>query len=288
MYFAGLIVLAMVLWGIGWPALKVVTASVNAEVVTFWRFLIMALAFVPVLIWWKKPLRLSRKAAPIVVASALLNTAFMFLSFWGVEAGTAGAGGVIITTFSPVLTALLTIWFFNARVTRGQWFGLAVGILGGAVMLEAWTLEIFSGGNLYFLLSALVWAALTLLSQKSHLHLEPVHFSFLLAVSATAVTFFLALPSGISTVFEQDWRFWSALLFLGVMGQTVASTIYFVASGKIGSSAASSYMFLVPLSALLASYLILGEVPSMWLLIGGTVSSVAIYIVNVKKKRAKG
>jgi drug/metabolite transporter (DMT)-like permease len=288
MYFAGLIILAMVLWGIGWPALKVVTASVDAEVVTFWRFFIMTLAFLPVLAWWKKPLRLSKKAALIIVASALLNAAFMFLSFWGVEAGTAGAGGVIITTFSPVLTALLTIWFFNAKVTRGQWLGLAVGILGSLVMLEAWNLEVLRGGNLYFLLSALVWAALTLLSQKSHLHLEPVHYSFLLAVSATAVTFPVALPSGIWAVFEQDWRFWTALLYLGVMGQTVASTIYFVASGKIGSSAASSYMFLVPLSALLASYVILGEVPSLWLLIGGTISSVAIYIVNAGKKKVKG
>lgn len=278
----------MVLWGIGWPALKVVTASVDAEVVTFWRFFIMFLAFIPVLIWWKKPLRLSKKAALIILGSALLNIAFMFLSFWGVEAGTAGAGGVIITTVSPVLTALLAIWVLKAKVRRGQWVGLAVGIFGGLVMLEVWNLDLLRGGNLFFLLSALVWAALTLLSQKSHLHLEPVHYSFLLAAAATAVMFFVALPFNLSVVFEQDRRFWTALVYLGVMGQTVASTIYFVASGKIGSSAASSYMFLVPLSALLASYVILGEIPSPWLIAGGTVSSVAIYIVNAGKKRANG
>ncbi|MDX1296487.1 MAG: EamA family transporter, partial [Sulfurimonadaceae bacterium] len=87
-----LMILAMVLWGGGWPALKMVTGSVSVEVVTFWRFLIMFLAFIPVLILWKRPLRLSKKAALIIVASALLNIAFMFSSFYGVEVGSAGAG----------------------------------------------------------------------------------------------------------------------------------------------------------------------------------------------------
>lgn len=273
-------VLAMVLWGCGWPALKIVTESVDVVVVTFWRFLIMFVAFIPVLIWWKKPLRVPKKAVPIVVMSALLNIAFMIFSYWGVKVGTAGAGGVIITTLSPVLTVLLAIWYFKAAVTPRQWFGLAAGVAGGILMLELWSLNVLHGGNLLFVLSALVWAVLTLLSQKSHLHLEPVHYSFLLAAVATAVTFFGALPFGISDVFDQGWRFWSAMLYLGILGQTVASTIFFIASGRMGSGEASTYMFLVPLSALLSSYLLLGEVPSFWLLIGGTLASASVYIIN--------
>jgi drug/metabolite transporter (DMT)-like permease len=275
-----LMVLAMVLWGGGWPALKIVTESVDVEVVTFWRFLIMFLAFIPILFWWKRPLRLSGKGGLIIFSSALLNIAFMFISFWGVKAGTAGAGGVIITTLSPVLTALLGIWLMKTRVTSMQWFGLAVGLAGGALMLELWNLEVLRGGNLLFVLSALVWAVLTLLSQRSHLHLEPLHYSFLLSAAATVVMFFVTLPFDLGAVFGQDWRFWSAMLYLGVLGQTVASTIFFVASGRLGSGAASSYMFLVPLSALVSSYLVLGEVPSVWLLTGGAVSTAAIYIIN--------
>lgn len=276
-----LMVLAMVLWGGGWPALKVVTAAgIDVEVVTFWRFLIMFIAFIPVLLWWKKPLRLSRRALPIILFSALLNIAFMLISYWGVETGTAGAGGVIITTLSPVLTTILAIWYFKTSVTPRQWAGLLIGVAGGVVMLELWNLNLLLGGNLLFVLSALVWALLTLLSQKSHLHLEPVHYSFLLAAVAAAVTLFMALPLEIGRVFEQDWRFWGAMLYLGVLGQTVASTIFFIASGRLGSGKASSYMFLVPLSALLSSYLLLGEIPSFWLLAGGTLASVSVYIIN--------
>jgi len=287
MRLALLMVLAMVLWGGGWPALKIVTASVDVAVVTFWRFVIMCLAFIPVLIWWRKPIRVSAASLKIVGASALLNILFMFLSFWGVKVGTAGAGGVIITTLSPVLTVLLALWWMKVSIAPHQWNGLAIGVAGGAVMLELWDARVvLEGGNLLFVLSALVWAVLTLFSQRSHRHLEPIHYSFLLAVSATLATFFIALPFGLGTVFEQDWRFWGAMLYLGVLGQTVASTIFFVASGKLGSGAASSYMFLVPLSALLSSYLLLGETPSLWLVVGGAVASAAVYAINRPRKAA--
>jgi len=276
-------ILAMILWGAGWPALKIVTATVNADVVTFWRFFIMAIAFIPIIIFLKKPIRYSKEAFFITFFSALLNIAFMYLSFWGVQAGTAGAGGVIITTVSPVLTVLLTIALFKIKVTRRQWLGLGIGILGGAVMLEVWRLDILQGGNFYFLMCALVWAFLTLLSQKSHTHLEPIHFSFLLAVFAIPMMFIACYDSDLSVVFDQDLYFWSAMLYLGILGQTVASTIYFIASGKLGSGVASSYMFLVPLSALIASFIILGEIPSFWLVSGGIVSSFGLYFVHEKK-----
>jgi drug/metabolite transporter (DMT)-like permease len=282
-------VLAMVLWGGGWPALKVVTATgVDVEVVTFWRFLIMSVAFIPVLLWWRKPLRLPKKALPIIAMSALLNIAFMLISYWGVERGTAGAGGVIITTLSPVLTTILAIWYFKTVVTPRQWMGLLIGVVGGIAMLELWNLNLLLGGNLLFVLSASVWAVLTLLSQKSHLHLEPVHYSFFLAVAATAMSLAVALPSGVSAVFEQDGRFWAAMLYLGVLGQTVASTIFFIASGRMGSGKASSYMFLVPLSALVSSYLLLDEVPSLWLVAGGIISTMAVYRINRVKKKSMG
>jgi drug/metabolite transporter (DMT)-like permease len=283
MYLMFLMILAMVLWGIGWPALKIVTQSVTVEVVTFWRFFIMFFAFIPVLLWWKKPLHVSKKAALIIIASALLNIMFMYFSFWGVQVGSAGMGGVLITTISPLLTVLLAVRFLHVQVRRSQWFGLVIGLIGGMVMLEVWTLEVLQGGNAFFLMSALVWAGLTLLSQKSHLHLEPLHYSFLLSCAAIPIMYGATFQSDLMVVFHQDMRFWSALLFLAVLGQTVASTIYFIASGKLGSGVASSYMFLVPLTALIASYFMLEEVPSFYLLIGGLISSVGLVFINKAK-----
>lgn len=276
-----LMIFAMMLWGGGWPALKILTESVPWEVATFWRFALMSIAFIPVLAWHRKPIRFSVHALGWATLSALLNTAFMGFSFWGVMAGSAGAGGVVITTLSPVITVLIAIALLGMKPSRHHTLGLLIGLAGGALMLEVWHSDVLThGGNLVFLLSALVWAVLTLSAQRSHLHLDPIHYTFLLGLIATVIMFIVAYPHRIGSVFEQDIRFWSALIYLAVLGQTVASTIYFIASGKMGSGRASSYMFLVPVCALGSSYFLLNEIPSLPLLIGGGMSMTAVYLIN--------
>lgn len=280
-------IFAMMLWGGGWPALKILTESVPWEVATFWRFAVMSIAFLPVLVWHRVPMRVSAHAFGWITLSALLNAAFMGLSFWGVMVGTAGAGGVVITTLSPILTVLIAIVFMGMKPSLHHTVGLLIGLAGGAMMLEIWHSDVLThGGNLVFLLCALVWAVLTLSAQRSHIHLDPIHYTFLLGLIATVIMFFVAYPHRIGSVFEQDLRFWSALIYLAVLGQTVASTIYFIASGKMGSGRASSYMFLVPVCALGSSYFLLDEIPALALLIGGAVSMFAVYVVN-RKQRGK-
>lgn len=279
-----LMILAMVLWGGGWPALKILTQGVPWEVVTFWRFALMSIAFIPILWWTKKPLRLSVHAFGWVSLSGLLNAVFMALSFLGVALGTAGAGGVIITTLSPVMTVLIAVMFLAFKPASWHIAGLIIGLIGGAVMIQVWDIPLlFHGGDLIFVLSALVWAVLTLSAQRAHLHLDPIHYTFFLGLVATVFMFFLAYPLGITKVFQQDIEFWGALLYLAVLGQTVASTIYFIASGEMGSGRASSYMFLVPVCALATSYLLLDEIPSWPLLIGGIISMTAVYVINRSK-----
>ena len=57
-HFSYLLVFAMLLWGAGWPALKVLTYDLSLEVVSFWRFFLMIFAFIPILFYLGKPLSL--------------------------------------------------------------------------------------------------------------------------------------------------------------------------------------------------------------------------------------
>lgn len=272
----------MMLWGAGWPVLKILSVSVSWEVATFWRLALMTIAFIPVLWWNKKPFYLPKSAWISVAASGALYSLFMVLSFWGVQVATAGAGGMIITTLSPVITVLITIFIFGFRPTKHHIFGLGLGLVGGIVMVELWSGTILTqGGNLIFILAAVMWSILSVLASRQNI--DPIRYTFFLGLIATVTMFFVAYGHGILTVFDQGMRFWGALLYLAVMTQTVASTIYFVASGKIGSSKASSYMLLVPVFALASSYVLLDEIPSTSLLIGGAMSIAAVYWINHTK-----
>ena len=285
-HYTILLTLAMFLWGVGWSALKILTVELDADVIIFWRFFFMSLAFIPILYLLKKPLSLSKKSLLFVGASSVLNIAFMVFSFFGIKYGYAGGGSVIITTLTPLVTFLVGVLFFGTKLSSKEYFGLFLGLVGGAVMLQLNDLALFmQPQNLYFLLCALSWAGVTLLAQHSKEHIHPIHYSFYISVVATVVTFFYGYGDGLMLVFEQDSRFWIALIYLAVLGQTIATTIFFMASGVLGSEKTSAFMFLVPLFALISAYFVLDEEILLHIVVGGLFSIVAILFINYKKER---
>ncbi|PHS59236.1 MAG: permease [Sulfurimonas sp.] len=282
-HFIPLLILAMFLWGGGWSALKILTYSAELEVIIFWRFFIMSISFIPILIFLKQPLNLNKSSLKFVISSSILNIAFMVSSFMGVKYGSAGAGGVIITSISPIMTFLLVYIIFKNKLSLYQVLGIFTGLVGGFILLELNDNSLFlNGSNIYFLLCAIIWAAVTLLSQHSHLHIHPVLYSFYISIIASIITFIYAYSSNLLSIFSLSFEFWIALIYLAILGQSVATTIYFIASAKLGSQITSSYMFLVPIFALFCAWLVLGEEIKAHLLIGGFLSILAVYFINKK------
>ncbi len=271
----------MFLWGGGWSALKILTYDLSMDVIIFWRFFIMSISFIPIIYLMKQPLTLTNSGVKFVASSSILNIAFMVSSFLGIQHGMAGNGGVIITTLAPIMTFFLVAIIFKTKLILNQYLGLLIGLVGGIIMLELNDISLFlNGSNIYFLLCAIIWAGVTLLSQHSHQHIHPIHYSFYISVVATIASFIYAFESDLMSVFTQGEKFWIALIYLSVLGQSVATTIFFIASGKLGSQRTSSFMFLVPLFSLLIAWLILGERAEAHILIGGSMSLVAVYFIN--------
>jgi len=276
-----LLIGAMALWGGGWSALKILTYELPLEVIVFWRFFFMSVAFLPILYFFPQPLRVDTKALKYIAGSSILNVAFMVSSFMGIKYGLAGSGSVIITTFSPIITFILVAILFRKRLSNTQYFGLFLGFVGGYILLQLYDFHLFfNSANGYFLVCAAIWAGVTILSQHSQKHIHPVQYSFIIAVVATIFTFFYAYDAPLGSVFSQGVVFWVALLYLAILGQAVATTIFFVASGKLGSEKTSSFMFLVPVFALMSASLVLDEPIEVHIIIGGIISMVAVWFIN--------
>ena len=282
-HFIYLLILSMFLWGGGWTALKILTYELPMDIIIFWRFFLMTLSFLPILYFLGKPISINKNSLKYILASSVLNLAFMISSFLGVKYGNAGAAGVIVTTLSPVMTFLLVALIFRKRLYNLQYFGLFIGVIGGFVMLQLHDMSLFlNGANGYFLLCAIIWAGVTLLSQHSHQHIHPIHYSFFISLIATIVSFLYSYDSNLLSVLDQSSSFWISLIYLAVFGQTVATTIFFMASGKLGSERTSSFMFLVPLFALAIAWILLGEPIQFHIIVGGAISLVAVLFINKK------
>lgn len=284
----------MILWAGGWSALKILTLKVDMEIVTFWRFFIMLLFFTPLLKLLKLPIffTITKEAFKFTLMASLLNIAFMLSAYMALFYGLAGSGGVIISTLSPILTyAIMATLQKRFTFSKYESIGLTLGLISGLMMLGFFndpSSNFFNMSTLFYFFAALIWAVLTIVSQKSHSHLHPIHYSYMIAVISTVVMgivlFIKGEMSDALMVFDQDLKFWLALLYLGILAQTIATTIFFVASQKLGSSKASSFMFLLPPFSLIISYLILEEVSELYVVFGGFLSIIAVLIIQ---KRAK-
>ena len=88
--------------------------------------------------------------------------------------------------------------------------------------------------------------------------------------------------SGISITINYDWIFWINILILSIVVMSFANTMYFFASSKIGAVRASSFIFVVPLTAIIFSKIFLNEQILLTTLIGGFLSIIAVYMINRK------
>ena len=287
--FSILLVVAMTFWGSSWASSKVLTSYTSADVITFWRFFFALMASIPLVIILRIPIRIDGSALKYLFLASITNCAYSIMFFIGLNYGAAGKGGVLVTTLTPVFVYLLTYWIHkiqnNPKMMRGnEILGLTLGIIAGICLLDLGNLSVlFSKSNVFFVLCALDWVVLTLICQRVRIHPIAINFYItLFSVLLSSPIFFF--ESAMLDIFSFDARFWTMLFVVSVLSTAIGTSIFYMGVAQIGAEKASSYQLLVPLIALVASYFILGEIPSLLTLFGGGIAIFAIYLINVYKR----
>lgn len=283
MNFTLLLLLAMVAWGVSWPIAKLTTQNTAPEILIFWRNLATSIALLPVLFFFKNHLVLSREGIIRVLWGALFMSAYNYLFFAGLRDGLAGLGGVIVTSVNPLLNYFILILFGWHRVSKNEIIGLGLGFLGGLLLLRIWEVDIellLKGGNLFFLIASLFWAILTIISSRSKEYLHPFVYSFYVYVFSTIITLPIAYSGDFTSVLQNDIYFWLGIFYLSAVSTGFGTTVYFISSFKLGSGKASSFIFLVPGTAILSAWVMMGEKPSITTVMGGAIAMIAVKIIQ--------
>jgi drug/metabolite transporter (DMT)-like permease len=276
----------MIIWGVSWASAKMITNYTNFEVILFWRLIVTFVSLVPVLWITKDSFRITKKALPYVVSGGLVMLFYNALFFLGLRNGLAGAGGVFVTTLNPIVNFFLVAILYKYHLHLWEYLGLALGLLGGFIILKIWGLSIgalLDGGNVYFILAAFTWAVLSIITAQSKMYISPITYSLYLYGFATVVSFCMALPYDWMQPLSFDYLFWINIFYLASISTSFGTTVYFIASSRLGSARASSFIFLVPASAMLSSWALLGESPEWTTILGGLLAISAVYLLNRKK-----
>ena len=137
------------------------------------------------------------------------------------------------------------------------------------------------GGNLLFLGAALVYAFVTLTTNAATKSMSIIVYSFY--VNLFGALFLLPFIGRdiVLTPPPGDYNYWVNIIYLGVISNAFATTVYFFAIKSLGSARASSYIFIVPATALLMAAWYLGEDVRMSTVAGGIIALAAVTILRL-------
>ena len=277
--------ISMFIWGLSWPSGKVLTQFCTPINFAGYRYIIVVITLLPILFLLKAGLVISKEGIPSVIITGILLALYSFLFFKGLSLGKAGAGGVLVTTLNPIMAYIVGIFLSRHLPSKNEILGLVLGIFASCFLLKVWdnANNIFASGNLYFLSAAFTWAAMSKITSKGGKYGSSLSFTFwqyfITLICILPLMNFHELNNAIQI---KQSLFWYNMFFSSAIVTTLATTVFFYSTTRLGAEKASSFLFLVPLAAALSSWVFLDETIQFHTIVGGFLGMGAVYFINKK------
>ncbi len=178
---------------------------------------------------------------------------------------TTAANAILLQYTAPVWVALLGAWFLKERTTRADWLTIVV-VLGGMALFFADGLQ-FGGllGNITGVLSGVCFAAMTvaLRRQKDGSPVESI-------ILGNAIAFIIGLPFMFGQPLPSPTGI-AAIVALGIVQLGFSYWLYARAIRQVTALEAVIIPVIEPILNPVWVFLMAGERPSRWALVGGVI-----------------
>jgi drug/metabolite transporter (DMT)-like permease len=182
--------------------------------------------------------------------------------FVGGLAATSVSNAALILAFTPVIIAMVSAAIGEERVTAMHWLGALLS-LGGIYLVVGRGMSVSGSslrGDLTMFAAVCCWAIYTMGSRPLMIRHSPVAVSGLSMAIGTA----FYLPAVASHIRAVKWGAvsagtWVAAVYSALFALCVSYTIWYAAVREIGSARTSAYSNIVPIVAMAAAVIFLGE-----------------------------
>jgi drug/metabolite transporter (DMT)-like permease len=282
------LVMTTFLWGINPPAMKIGLLYVNPLPYNTARILV-ALTGAWVILWLSKTSKpfLREDFKPLVMVSVFGFFVFQLFFTVGIQHTSAGNAALILGML-PVSVAIINKIFGLEKITLPILAGIVLSI-SGVVLI------IYGSGSQLSLSGSHVNGVLMLLSAQAGYGYYTVFAKNLLERYSTyqvtayvfTITTLLFGMMSIPELIEVDWLAvpapgWFSVLYSGIFPLCIGNFLWIWGAGKIGSNKAAVYNNLLPVFAIAASYLLLGETFGMLQFAGAAVILAGVSITRRK------
>lgn len=271
-----LVLFAALLWSTGGLFIK--ATSLNAFELSFYRSLLAALTVA--FFTRREGFRLNG----IAVLSSVLYAALLLLFVIATKLTTA-ANAIFLQYTAPIYVLLLEPVFYKERFRLGDLLTVAVCLAGMSLFFVGKLRPEDVSGNLAALCSGLCFAFYFLLLRHPHAQkvnrAASVIYGNLLVVLLTA-------PAGLMAFSRVTALDAGSVVFLGVFQIGLAYTFFTLGMARgVRSLDASIVGYIEPVLNPLWVFLILGERPAQWALLGGAIIVAAVVCHTLVEARRK-
>lgn len=298
----GLLLVQVFLWGTAFPMIQIGLHDLSAPHLTVFRHLVASLTFVPLLILFGARLRPRRAdLAYFMMLGVLGYTVYHLALNFGQVHVSAGGASLIIAT-APAITAVLAYFMIGDRLGAIGFTGSAVAFLGvvlivlgdvgvagpaGNVQAGDATGLASLGFNAYawlIVLAAVATSFYAILQRPMFKQYKPIEVAAY-ATWAGTLPMLVFLPGLAGDLASASSASVWAGVYIGVLPSAVAYTIFSFALSRLPVTVVTAMLYLVPVFALLAAWLLVGEVPGMITVVGGAVAISGLLLLNYGKQR---
>ncbi len=277
------LIVTFLLWGSAMPGLRVCIRYYTPGHLAILRMLAasLAMAMIAVLLHVRVPDRRDLPGLALVGFTGV--TCFHGFLNHGLITVTAGSASLLVNT-APVYTALLATLILRERMKVWGWLGFGVSLCGAALigLGEGKGLQ-FDPGAFYLLGSALSWS-LNIVLQKPYLRKYNATEVTTYAIFSGTLALLVFAPGLAENVRQTPVGVTIGVFYLGVFPIAVAYITWAYVLSRLDASHAASYLYLVPVVAILCGWIGLGETPALLALAGGALALMGVVIVNTRGK----
>lgn len=307
--------LSNVIWGAANPVIKFTLGYIPPLTFLFLRFLIVCIVSFPIAAYQLKKEPIDKKDLINFLLLGIFSQTSLVIPFIALEF-TSSLDFTIIGVLGSVLTVYAGHYFYKEKINRKVTFGLIMASLGTIfIVLE----PIFEGhssqnsifdrtlGNLLGLAYALVWVVYIIWSKysmgerstmmkktMSFIHIRPMTKRYS-ATTIVVLSFYVGLITivPLAILESQNYNIYqhfniTTIGFYGLLGLLYMALFssmaaYFLNQWGLENAKVSNYAiygYLSPVLTLPFAYLLLGEIPNLYMIIGSVLIAIGVIVAE--------
>ncbi|MBU0590952.1 DMT family transporter [Candidatus Micrarchaeota archaeon] len=274
--FVPVLIILMFFWALMHPFSKMIVSDVSPALIAFLRNAIGAVVILGMIYFSKTKLTIDKKdIVPLVVLGIIGTALSSLLLFNGIGLSTATNASILVN-INPIFIAVLAPLIIHEKLDKKQIIGVVIAFLGMVLVttngmnLNQMINDGYFIGNVILIGSAVCITIYTIYGKKYVEKYGGIVATFYTVLAGAAFLLFYTSASGeIGNIAKITIDEWPIILYIGAVITGFIYVIWYKSIPFIGASRASSFKLLIPVFAVIASIILLGEVPSIFTIVGG-------------------